>query len=132
MLKRLAVSSFEPPQDKTELPKNESTRAANKMTTKSLRFFMSITIMMPIYNSILYVAIGLQKYKRIVSLHPASPARPAPVESSRVGTQQRYTVVAVRCRELAFFYCIQSNLRKGIFLFIEVLFSRKGAKFKDH
>ena len=28
----------------------------------------------------------------------ASPTRPAPVESPRVGTQQGYMVVAVRCR----------------------------------
>jgi len=34
----------------------------------------------------------------------ASPTRPAPAKSSRVGTQQRYVVVAVRCRSLAFFY----------------------------
>jgi len=33
----------------------------------------------------------------------ASPTRPAPAKSSRVGTQQRYAVVAVRCRSLAFF-----------------------------
>jgi len=31
----------------------------------------------------------------------ASPTRPAPDDSSRVGTQQRYLVVAVRCRSLA-------------------------------
>ncbi len=28
----------------------------------------------------------------------ASPIRPAPAESPRVGTQQGYVVVAVRCR----------------------------------
>ena len=33
----------------------------------------------------------------------ASPTRPAPANSSRVGTQQRYVVVAVRCRSLATF-----------------------------
>ena len=33
----------------------------------------------------------------------ASPTRPAPAESPRVGTQQGYAVVAVRCRSLASF-----------------------------
>ena len=36
--------------------------------------------------------------KKVVLLSPASPTRPAPEKSSRVGTQQRYSVVAVRCR----------------------------------
>ena len=47
--------------------------------------------------------------KKGVSLQKASPARPAPIESPRAGTQQGYMVVAVRCRSLAFFLLSHVN-----------------------
>ena len=40
----------------------------------------------------------LPQEEKVLSLPLASPTRPAPAESPRVGTQQGYVVVAVRCR----------------------------------
>tara|TARA_R110000850_G_scaffold18580_4_gene57152 strand:- start:298132 stop:298431 length:300 start_codon:yes stop_codon:yes gene_type:complete len=53
----------------------------------------------------------LAKIQKDCIFAPASPTRPAPIESPRVGTQQGYVVVAVRCRSLAILF----PTRLGIF-----------------
>ncbi|KGO79665.1 hypothetical protein Q763_12500 [Flavobacterium beibuense F44-8] len=85
------------------------------MNANKLCFFMIVLIVITIYNCILQLAMTFAKIQKDCIFAPASPTRPAPVESSRAGTQQRYTVVAVRCRSLAIFFFYKSGLPMGDF-----------------
>jgi len=56
----------------------------------------------------------LQKHKNHYTFALASPTRPAPAESSRVGTQQRYVVERCDVGRLPFFIIIASKAKQSL------------------